>query len=504
MTKLLLQAKADVSAKTRLNEMTPLFMAARSGNAAIVDALLKAGSDAKSASTVGTTPLMLAAASGNVESVQLLLKTGADPNAKDTYQGQTALMFAAASGRTDVIRVLASNKADANARSLVPTRLARGARANFTPVVNGQPAPVAGAGRGGRGGAADKPLALGGMTAMQFAAREGHMEAVRALVESGADVNVPTASDQMSTLTLAIANGRYDIAKYLVEHGADPKPASTEEATALFTTLDVKWAPRGWYPAPVIDNEDVDYMSLMRVLLDKGADVNARMNGRMWMRIVGPGGGPVYTGETAFLRAAQANDLDAMTFLLSRGANPSMTTNRGINALMLASGTGHRPSEGNVKADSRLAAVRYLVEELGADVNSKDNDGFTPLHGAASVGDRDVIMYLFARGADVKARANVFAERNAANARAVKPGSGETIADMANGPGEKTLVYSDIVDLLVGLGSEFSDNCRSALCINKPRQGAPETPPATPAAKPEEKKPETPAGAQPKKPGGGK
>jgi len=75
---------------------------------------------------------------------------------------------------------------------------------------------------------------------------------------------------------------------------------------------------------------------------------------------------------------------------------------------------------------------------------------------------------------------------------------------MANGPGEKTLVYSDIVDLLVGLGSEFSDNCRSALCINKPRQGAPETPPATPAAKPEEKKPETPAGAQPKKPGGGK
>src|SRR5262245_58239528 len=64
ITRVLLQAKADVNAKTRLNEMTPLFMAARNGNAAIVDALLKAGSDAKAVSTVGTTPLMLAAAAG--------------------------------------------------------------------------------------------------------------------------------------------------------------------------------------------------------------------------------------------------------------------------------------------------------------------------------------------------------------------------------------------------------------------------------------------------------
>jgi hypothetical protein len=69
---------------------------------------------------------------------------------------------------------------------------------------------------------------------------------------------------------------------------------------------------------------------------------------------------------------------------------------------------------------------------------------------------------------------------------------------MANGPAEKTLVYPDVIKLLVDMGSEFSDNCRAALCVNKPREGAP-TP--TPAAKPPEpKKPESDAPAT-KKPG---
>jgi hypothetical protein len=340
---------------------------------------------------------------------------------------------------------------------------------------------------------------------MQFAAREGHIDAVRALVESGADMNETTASDRMSTLTLAIVNGRYDIAKYLLEQGADPTPASTEEATALFTTLDVKWAPLGWYPAPVIDNEAVDYMQLMRVLLDRGADVNARMNGRMWMRIVGPGGGPVYTGETPFLRAAIADDLEAMKLLVSRGADPKIPTTKGINALMYAAGTGLRPSEGHIQPGARLATVRYLVEALGFDVNSKDTEGFTPLHGAASVGDKDVILYLVSKGGDVKARADVFVERNAANTGATQPGTGETIADMANGPAEKTLVYPEIIDLLVRLGSEFSDNCRAALCINKARPDK-VLPPAAPKggnftpAQPDVKKPTSTEAPTPKKP----
>jgi ankyrin repeat protein len=488
MTALLLKSKANVNARTRINGVTPLFMAARKGNAAIIEALLNAGADIQSRSTVGTTPLMMTAASGNADAVRVLLNAGADPDAKDLNQGETALMFAAASGRTDVIRVLAQRGANLNVRSLVPTRLPREARPGNPAAVNAQATQQA-ASRGAP--PPERPLALGGMTAMHFAVREGYIDTVRSLVESGADVNVPTTSDQSTILLVAITNGRYDIAKYLLEHGADPKPSNTEQATALFTTLDVKWAPHGWYPAPSLDNESTDYLELMKLLLDKGADVDARMSGRM-TRIVGPAGGTVYNGETPFIRAAQANDVEAMKLLLARGANPTIPNNKGVTALMFAAGTGLRPSEGHAKPDSRLASVRFLVEEVTADVNAKDNDGFTPLHGAASVGDKEVIQYLVARGADVKARSNIFAERNVANAPPPKPGAGETVADMANGPGEKTLIYPDAVDMLIRLGSEFSDNCRSALCVNKSRD-------PVPATQPETKKPE-PAGSQRKKP----
>src|SRR5438128_1826874 len=81
MTQLLLKAGANVKAATRLGELTPLFMAAKNGNAAIIESLLKAGADAKSANSAGTTPLMLAAASGMVSAVSVLLDGGADVNA---------------------------------------------------------------------------------------------------------------------------------------------------------------------------------------------------------------------------------------------------------------------------------------------------------------------------------------------------------------------------------------------------------------------------------------
>jgi ankyrin repeat protein len=459
MTELLLEAGADVSARTRLGEMTPLFMAARSGNASIIEALAEAHADATSASTIGTTALMLAAGSGSADAVRALLNAGASVNAKDTNQGQTALMFAAASGREDVIRVLAENGADLDAASIVPTRRKPPSRADGNTA----------APRRGRGGP-PKPLALGGLTAMHFAAREGHLDAVRSLVESGADLNVRTASDAMSTLTLAIVNGRLEMAKYLLEQGADPNQSSTEGATALFATVDIRWAPRGWYPSPKLDNEEVDYLDLMKMLVDHGADIDARMKGRMWMRIVGPGGGTAYDGDTAFLRAAEANDVEAMRFLLSHGANPSITTSMGVNALLLASGWGDQPSQGrHVAPEARLAAVRFLVEEAGLDVKSTDKDGFTPLHGAALVGDKDVITYFVARGGDVATRASVSASAYSLNGNKAKPGTGETVADIANGPLEKTLVFPEVIDLLVSLGSDFSDNCRAALCINKPR-----------------------------------
>ena len=53
--------------------------------------------------------------------------------------------------------------------------------------------------------------------------------------------------------------------------------------------------------------------------------------------------------------------------------------------------------------DGWMPAMKYLVEELKADVNQRDANGMTPLHHAASRGDNEMILYLVSKGADAKA-----------------------------------------------------------------------------------------------------
>src|SRR4030095_13947634 len=91
------------------------------------------------------------------------------------------------------------------------------------------------------------PTSMGGMTALLFAAREGHTEAVRELIAGGADVNKVNAADNMSVLTSAIINGHFDVAKILLDHGANPNLATKEGLAPLYATVDAKWPERTWY-----------------------------------------------------------------------------------------------------------------------------------------------------------------------------------------------------------------------------------------------------------------
>jgi hypothetical protein len=95
--------------------------------------------------------------------------------------------------------------------------------------------------------------------------------------------------------------------------------------------------------------------------------------------------------------------------------------------------------------DNWLAAVRYLVEECGADINIRDSNGYTPMHHAAARGDDELIEYLVSKGGDV----------------AVVSRKGQTTADMANGPAERIPPFPGTIELLVGLGAENNDSCVS-------------------------------------------
>ena len=174
-------------------------------------------------------------------------------------------------------------------------------------------------------------------------------------------------------------------------------------------------------------------------------------------------------GATAFWRAAQSNDLPAMRLLVSVGADPSIPTRPGGSPLQADAGFGYQPQTSNFAPHARLATLRYLVEELDADVNSKDDKGYTPLHGAALMDNLELIDYLVSRGADVEVRSSHIYGRNDDTDENVEEGMGDSVADFANGPRETNLQYPDIVDHLLNLGSDFSGDCKAVTCVQKTR-----------------------------------
>ena len=490
LAQMLLLAGANVRALTRINSYTPLFFAAREGNPEVVKALLEAGAEAKAVSSTGSTPLMLAASSGNVAAVAALLDAGADVNAREKARGQTALMFAAAYNRVDVIQLLAKRGADVKATSKV---------VDLFDLTREAPAPAAGSGTaaGGARPAAAPARApqvpgvdraynyneligyMGGMTPLLFAAREGHHDAAKALLDVGADVNQPRDGDQTTPLLMATLNGHFDLGKYFLERGADPNLAGENGATPLYAVLNVVYAQKSNYPQPrAFTQQKQTYLDFMNVLLDKGANPNARLTKKVWYSGYNSDlSGVDETGATAFWRAAYASDVPAMKLLVSRGADPNIPTAKpagrprfgdqqrevvevaglppvpvggpSVTPLMAATGVGY--AEGFaanshiIHPSGWMPAVKYLVEELGADVNARDHEGNTALHNAASRGDVEMILYLVSKGADVKAVNR----------------EGQTTADYANGPVQRTQPYPEAVELLVKLGATNNNKCVS-------------------------------------------
>ena len=503
----LLFAGANVRATTRIGAYTPLILAARSGSASAIAPLLKSGADANSATSNGTTALMLAAASGSTDAVTLLVDGGAQVNAREPVRGLTPAMFAAASNRAAVLTRLAKNGADLTATSKVTDLAALSkdpaALRDITfgnpappgePPAGGRngPAPQTPGGPGGRGGRGNQTAGVdrnyqlnelvaahGGLTPLLFAAREGHADSVRALLDAGADVNQRSAGDKSSPLLIATINGHFDLAIALLATGADAKAAAENNATPLYGALNVEWAPKALYPQPRAQlNQKATYLELMTALLDQGADPNARLNKKVWYSGYSFDlSGVDETGATPFWRAAYASDVDAMTLLVAYGADPNIRTKRipgrpragdvdrdvtdvsglppvpvggpGVTPLQAAAGVGY--GEGFAANSHRfapggmLAAVKYLIEELHADVNAFDHEGNTALHHAAARGDVEMIQYLVSKGADVKAVTR----------------EGKTTADMANGPVQRIQPWPEALALLEKLGSKNNHKCVS-------------------------------------------
>jgi len=385
LVKQLIKAGANVNAMNSYGA-TPMSEAALLGDTGILTALLKAGADPESPNADGQTALMVVARSNNLAAAELLLKHGAEVNAVEKWRGQTAVTWAAAQSQPDMLKLLIEAGGDPNARAFVNERERQiSAERRF------------------------QWRTAGGMTALIYAAREGCRECAQILVEAGAAIDQGDA-ENVTPLLAAVINMRFDTAKYLVEAGANINKWSFRGENPIYSAVDMNTVPHGGYPdRPSTDK--TTSLEMIKLLLDAGANPNLQLKLQPTYRQLKDdrGADPMLgIGATPLLRAAKAFDVPAMELLLEHGAHPNLPNRNGTTPTMAAAGLGSTAIDTRGDYTPPLATLnsRKALEVIlakGGEINARDNNGRTALHGAASWGWNDAVEFLVSKGADLQA-----------------------------------------------------------------------------------------------------
>lgn len=402
LVKELLRREADPDTRNSFGS-SPLSEAARLANVTLVEQLLDAGANPKVANADGQTPLMLAAWNGSVEIARALVAKGANVNDTEQWTGQTALMWATSRNHGELAQFLIAQGAEVNARALYfdwSSQITSEPRGQYRPA--------------------------GGLTPLLFAARSGCMACVQALLQAGADPNLPSP-EGVTPLIDAIENFEFGIANHLLDNGANPHSFDWWGRTPLYMAIDVRSIEtRGQQLNKA--NKDIALL-LAKRLLDAGAYVDAQMN----FHRPGPGGGNgrysdelLTTGTTPLLRAAVGHDAEAAKLLLSHGASVDLPNIFGITPLIAVSGIATPRgmlSDGTVFPQANIEEL--VIETLdvlvsaGANVNAVITDttsysadwprhasisnrqGQTAIFGPGKWGWTKVAQYLVDHGAKV-------------------------------------------------------------------------------------------------------
>lgn len=435
LVRALLRREADPNLANNFGA-TPLAEAVRVANPELVDLLLDAGADPDQANEDGQTPLMLAAWTGNVDVAQLLIDAGASVNGEEDWTGQSALMWAAARKHAAMTRLLIDHGAEVSVR----------ARAfDWSVQITSEPR--------------NQYRPAGGLTPLLYAARGGCLDCVQAIVEAGADPDLPTP-EGVTPLLVAIDNFHFDVANYLLDAGADPRSFDWWGRTPLYSAIDVRTIEsRGLQLDAQGQRQALD---LAKRLLDMGVDVDATLNfGRP-----GPGGGNnrfsdehLSTGTTPLLRAAVSHDVAAVELLLAYGAEVDYPNIFGATPLIVAAGLATPRgllSDGSVygapDVEDRAIATIQLLLDAGADINARVTDttsytAFIPRHNAMT--DRQGQTAIFGPGKWGWMKVARFLLDNGADVN-VTDYYGKTPVDSALGKagGEQEEVWEDLADLL--------------------------------------------------------
>ena len=556
--KLLLDANANVDATTSNSGVMPIHLAAASGSASATAALLVAGADVNAIEGAwAQTPLIFAASANRVDVIQVLVEAGADLNATAqsinttdmekadnaaekrlaeflaefklkegggvNWQPQPSQVQAAIDAAREIQRkwpdVPDPSCDDYVAEGSGEAEVANKCAGSVTYNADGEPVydyatDNDDSGKPKLSSYGQQVGSWGGLSALHHAVRQGHTDAVLALLDSGADINQPIDGDRSTPLLVAAINGQFDIALKLLEKGADPNLTSNVGTTPLFAVLERRWAPRASYAHPIEHRQQAaTHLDVLDALLQAGADPNIRLTARLWFTeytfaVLGAAG-VHFKGATPFWRATHALDHEAMALLLEHGANADMPT------IKLPPRPKRRPDPKKEieTADAKKTSAFSSATKSEGDTQSEpenseaeeDHSGLAPIpvggpfiypiHIASGAGYgqqfagnahqhvpgnwiRTVKFLVEQCGADINLRdANGYTALHHAASRGdnelvqylidkgadvmVVSRKGQTTVDMANGPIQRLAPFPNTIALLERHGAINNNNCVS-------------------------------------------
>ncbi|KAK0624928.1 ankyrin repeat-containing domain protein [Bombardia bombarda] len=403
MIELLLSHGAKVDCYTR-DRKTPLMLALLKNHPVTALALIRHGANIARADDKGRTALHIAVKKNLLAVTKVLLTNGADPNAYDD-SGNTPVMEAVyredlehQPSNTHVLRVLLDPT-----RPGIPADPTLGrTKDDYTPLhhaaeeglleelkVFQESAKL----KGLRGWWSEwdslkrQPL--------WFAAKRGHIKAVKLLIEYNADVNHRSKDPSYTTALWAMASSGSPDA-LLMKNGADPNKCDSKGNIPLHMAcakgdlrLGELLMENGADPC-IPDNDGMQPIhhaaiwghqtSIAHLLGHPGhkVDINCPDNG----------------GMTPLIRAAEYGHEFLVNFLVKHkphGADWKLKNHFGSDAFYIACARGH------------ILCATYLLA-CGVDINMPSHNGNTPLHAAARMGHLETVRWLLRNGANREAR----------------------------------------------------------------------------------------------------
>jgi ankyrin repeat protein len=316
-------------------EQSALASAAREGHLAIVRYLLPKSPTLSGEQKVDF--LLMAIDEDHKELFDFWLSQGADING--VGQGdRTPLGFAAEEGRLAYIKELISKGANINHPQ------------------GDERMPLLGAAREGKLAVVEVLLEAGtqvdqssanGTTALSVAAREGHVKVVEYLLSKGANLNKANR-EGWAALHLATVEGHTELMKRLIRAGADKEAAISTEWTNINLRSGRRVIMQGWTPLLLaIEEEKIE---ATQVLLEAGANVQVGVEKTVYLlegefeKQKKSAGSLLYvaTGWTPLMEAVEKQNLSLVKLLLAKGADKNAQTTQGMSAQSIAREKGNK------------------------------------------------------------------------------------------------------------------------------------------------------------------